>query len=98
VSERIESADLRVKTMSKTKVVLLKTVRGSKDPDINYCILTEKFADALDHYDPWKTLGAEIDSNNPGVKQSFLSSSKQARAWCKDNDCIVETVWEVVGY
>ena len=76
-------------------VVIMETIRGGRDPDEYYHVLTKELADSLDTLDPWK----DLDDNDPGVLQSFLDSEETARQWCLDNGHLAEeSMLEAVGY
>ena len=80
-------------------VVILKTVRGGKDADEYYHVLTVELADELDNDDPWKDLGGLETAGDERILASYLNTEHEARRWCKNNGFEPEPdVFPAVGY
>lgn len=78
--------------------VLVHTVRGGKDPDDHWCLITSELADLLPDEDIWRDLGQHIDHDDPGVLVSF-GTEDDCRAFASSNGYEIEPdVWEAVGY
>lgn len=54
------------------KIVLINTVRGGRDPDDYWTVVTEELAETLDQDDVWKTLGQFIDAKDQRVLAGFV--------------------------
>lgn len=84
--------------MKKKPAVLIRTVRGGKDPCTYYTGVTQALAQKLDRVDPWKTLGSLVDHNDPRVLVAHAGSRREAeRALADRGHRCIETL-EVVGY
>jgi len=75
-------------------VIVIHVVRGGRDPDEYFQVVTEELADTLDPFDPIKTFVNEPD----GLMPDIFSSMEEALDWCEENGYTPVGTMEAEGY
>lgn len=80
------------------KCILVNTVRGGRDPDDFWHLITEDLADELPDADIWRELGRYEDAHDPRILIGY-ASEEEARAKAVQLGYEIEAdVWEAEGY